>query len=390
MKGMKINSASRALALALLLLVVSGCCAGSLDVASGEGFAQKSFPLPQVPFAPRHYICQRTAEPLAIDGRLDEAAWQLAPWTANFVDIEGDLKPAPRLRTRARMLWDDQYFYVAAHLEEPHVFATLTERDCVIFQDNDFEVFIDPDGDTHEYYELELNALNTQWDLMLVKPYRDDGAALNAWDIQGLKTAVHVDGTLNDPGDQDRAWTVEIAFPWAVLAQAAHRPTPPRDGDQWRVNFSRVEWRTKIVDGGYVKEIDPATDKPFPENNWIWSAQGLIAMHYPEMWGIVQFADRVAGSATVAYVPDPELEPAWFLRRVYYAERSFHGREGRFFTRLDECPEDLSSLAQRHGEPDIRVTASGFEAVVSIANGVALHIDESGRQWRTPGKFVGE
>ena len=56
------------------------------------------------------------------------------------------------------MLWDDQFFYVGAELEEPHVWATLTERDSVIFHDNDFEVFIDPDGDTHLYYELEMNA----------------------------------------------------------------------------------------------------------------------------------------------------------------------------------------------------------------------------------------
>ena len=39
--------------------------------------------------------------------------------------------------------------------------ARLTKHDAVIFHDNDFEVFIDPDGDNHEYYELELNALNT-------------------------------------------------------------------------------------------------------------------------------------------------------------------------------------------------------------------------------------
>ena len=65
----------------------------------------------------------------------------------DFQDIEGDKKPRPRFRTRAKMLWDDQFFYVAAELEEPHVWATLTKHDSVIFHDNDFEIFIDPDGD---------------------------------------------------------------------------------------------------------------------------------------------------------------------------------------------------------------------------------------------------
>jgi len=77
------------------------------------------------------------------------------------------------------MLWDDTYFYVAAQLEEPDVWATLTQRDTVIFYDNDFEVFIDPDGDTHNYYELEVNAFGTLWDLMLLTPYRDGGPAID-------------------------------------------------------------------------------------------------------------------------------------------------------------------------------------------------------------------
>ena len=115
--------------------------------------------------------------PIQIDGRLDEDAWKTAPWTDPFVDIEGDVRPRPRFQTRAKMLWDDTYFYVAALLEEPHVWGTLTKHDSVIFHDNDFEIFIDPDGDNHEYYEIEINALNTEWDLFLKKPYRDGGPA---------------------------------------------------------------------------------------------------------------------------------------------------------------------------------------------------------------------
>src|SRR5690348_7327070 len=101
--------------------------------------------------APKTYDCPRAAARVEIDGRLDDAAWMKAPWTDYFVDIEGDLKPQPRFRTRAKMLWDDEYFYVAADIEEPDVWATLTKHDSVIFHDNDFEVFIDPNGDSLEY-----------------------------------------------------------------------------------------------------------------------------------------------------------------------------------------------------------------------------------------------
>src|SRR5436190_10552246 len=196
---------------------------------------------------PKGYVCYRATGPVTIDGKLDDEAWKNAPWTDDFVDIEGDLKPKPRFRTRVKMLWDDEFFYVAAEMEEPHVWGTLTKHDSVIFQDNDFEVFIDPNGDNHEYYEFEINALNTGWDLFLTKPYRDGGSAVNGWEIPGLKTAVHVQGTLNDARDTDKGWSVELAFPWKALTEAAHRASPPKEGDQWRVNFSRVEWKHEVV-----------------------------------------------------------------------------------------------------------------------------------------------
>lgn len=231
---------------------------------------------------PKSYRCQRTREVISIDGDLTKAIWDLAEWTDDFVDIEGDLKPLPRFRTRAKMLWDDQYFYIAAEMEEPHVWATLTEHDSVIFHDNDFEVFIDPDGDAARYFEFEINALNTTWDLYLPKAYRDQGSADSSWETYA-KSAVRVFGTLNDPSNIDQGWTVEIAFPWECFAENAGMPCPPRSGDRWRVNFSRVQWITDVVEGKYVKRDG------LPEDNWVWSPQGVIDMHQPEQWGYVEF-----------------------------------------------------------------------------------------------------
>ncbi len=233
---------------------------------------------------PKHYECHRAATAIEIDGKLDDAAWQNAEWTDDFVDIEGDARPKPRYRTRVKMLWNEQYLYVAAELTEPHVWATLTQHDSVIFHDNDFEVFLNPSGDSRNYFEFEMNALNTGWDLFLDKPYREGGKADNSWEIPGLRTAVHVNGTLNDPRDTDQGWTIEIAFPWTAFASRAP-VTRPRTGAQWRINFSRVEWRTDIENGKYVK---PAGEK---EDNWVWSPQGLINMHVPDRWGYVRFAE---------------------------------------------------------------------------------------------------
>ena len=310
------------------------------------------------PIVPRGYVCHKTTTPPVIDGKPDDKAWEKAAWTDDFVDIEGDAKPKPRFRTRAKMLWDENCLYITADLEEPHVWGTITEHDAVIFQDPDFEVFIDPNGDSHEYYEFEMNALNTGWDLFLPKPYKDGGPAMNAWEIPGLRTAVHVRGTINDPSDTDEGWSVEIAIPWKVLGEAARRTSPPAEGDQWRLGFSRVEWQTDVRDGKYVKR--PGT----PENNWIWSAQGIIDMHRPERWGYVQFTSKPPG--TTSFIPDPSAPARNRLHEVYYAQRDFRARHQRWAERLSELGLDSSPSPGPVGVPIIHLTPDGYLCMVEL------------------------
>ena len=303
---------------------------------------------------PKNYLCFHTDSPPSLDGTLASPAWNKAPWTDEFEDIEGDKKPAPRFKTRVKMLWDDEFFYIAAHMEEPQVWATLTQRDSVIFQDNDFEVFIDPDGDNHNYTELEMNALNTVWDLRLPIPYRDGGQADNAWNIAGLRTAVHVDGALNDTKTPSRGWSVEIAMPWRALAQTAKCPSPPREGDQWRVNFSRVEWDVKVENDKFVKVPNRA------EHNWVWSPQGVIDMHQPERWGFVQFSRQ--SPDTAAFVPDPSLATREFLMTIYHAQRALQDRTKHFASTFTELGVAIPSLKM---QPTLSASGTDFEASAS-------------------------
>ncbi|HLJ58096.1 MAG TPA: carbohydrate-binding family 9-like protein, partial [Chthonomonadaceae bacterium] len=267
-----------------------------------------------------HHLCYRASAPFPESGSLEERFWADAAWSEEFVDIEGDAKPAPRFRTRMKMLWDDACLYVGAEMEEPNVWATLTEHDSVIFHDNDFEVFIDPDGDNHDYYEIEINALNTTWDLQLVKPYRDGGPALNEWEIPGFRSAVHIDGTLNDPTDVDRGWSVAMAIPWEALGEFARCPAAPCGGDQWRINFSRVEWDVETA-GGVTRKVPDR-----PEHNWVWSPQGAIDMHRPERWGVVQFETGAPGGGV--YRPDPAGPAREALMVCYHLQRNYRARHG--------------------------------------------------------------
>ncbi len=356
---------------------------GSLiDSSSDSSVAEaEAFPVPRIPFSPPNYVCYRSAAPVKVDGNLDERDWRRAPWTEDFVDIEGENRPRPRFRTRVKMLWDDNYFYVGAELEERDIWATLTERDSVIYQDNDFEVFIDPDGDTHEYYELEINALGTVWDLLLIRPYRDGGPAVHAWDIKGLKAAVKVNGTINKPGDKDKNWQVELAFPWEVLKECmGGKKLKPEAGDQWRMNFSRVEYRVNVREGRYEKAKDPATGQPLAEDNWVWAPTGLINIHYPEMWGYVQFSGKIAGEGKENFELTLEQDASWVLRQIYYRQRDFYSRHGRYAESVEELNLPKQSWEGYPWPPQIKATWDLWEAIWPRDDGkVILSLRQDGR-----------
>lgn len=214
------------------------------------------------------YTAPRTVHPITVDGVGDESAWATAPWTDAFVDITGDPKKKPCYATRLKMLWDEAYLYFYVEMEEPNLTAKLTERDAIVWHENDFEIFIDPDGDGENYFEFEFNALNTVFDLFLTKPYSRGAFVLHQWNAEGLKSAVRLKGTLNDPSDRDEGWTLEVAIPATALANGFDLPL--KENVSLRVGFSRVEWLKKER-----------------EDNWTWGATGAVDMHRPEKWGEV-------------------------------------------------------------------------------------------------------
>ena len=239
---------------------------------------------------PKHYIVNKINDQINIDGKDDELAWSNAIYTDDFIDIEGD--KIPRQKTNVKMLWDDKFLYVFAKLYENHIWGDITKRDEVIYYNNDFEVFINPNDDVFSYGEIEINALGTEWDLFLNRPYRLKGKADSSWNINGLKSAVDINGTLNDPNDLDDYWTVEIAIP---LKEIEKLNTSGKDekvisGDVWRINFSRVNWDFEINNGVYSRKKE--NGKYLPEYNWVWSPQGIINMHVPENWGYLVFSEN--------------------------------------------------------------------------------------------------
>tara|TARA_B100000214_G_scaffold374502_1_gene357476 strand:+ start:2120 stop:3202 length:1083 start_codon:yes stop_codon:yes gene_type:complete len=344
------------------------------QIGYAQGFWGKEFPEQKIEYSPRTYVCHKLEKPILLDGKLNDEGWEEVKWSKSFVDIEGNLKPEPFYDTKVKMIWDENYFYFGAIMEDPHVWATITERDAVVYKDNDFEIFLDPDGDTHNYYELEVNAFETEWDLILLKPYHDASqVVIDSWDIPGLISKVHVDGTINDPSDRDKGWSIEIAIPWKSLINNYRSNNPPKDGETWKVNFSRVHWDVDIIDGKYVK-----TDNP--EFNWVWSPQGHIYMHFPHYWGLVQFSSIPPGLKKVEFLDDGLDKHKWALRQIYFRQRNYFYKNERYTASIKELNLLKTPVDGVPWPPNIVLTISGWEASLDW-NDSSVIIRKDGKVW---------
>jgi hypothetical protein len=270
-------------------------------------FAAAPWPFPWPEDRIARYAARRATEKVVLDGRLDEADWKAALKSPRFSDL---VHGRPGIHdTRAAVLWDERHLYVGYWVEEPFVEGTLTERDSLIYKNNDVELFI---AGRDAYYEFEINSLGTIYEVFFiweeafersgyaalpefdrsrpgVRAFRGVGFKNHPrgprigywnWDLPGLETAVHVDGTVNDNKDRDRGWTVELQIPWTGLAQLASpdgRSLPPRDGDVWRMDFSRFN---------QYREAPPAQDP----GGWAWSPHGAWDSHIPEVFPYITFS----------------------------------------------------------------------------------------------------
>lgn len=262
---------------------------------------------------PIDYQAKKISSSIIVDGNIKKVVWLDAPWSKRFVDmVTADVG---MYNTQTAILWNDTYLYIAFFAEEPFVEAKQTERDSIVFLENDLEVFIDG-GNC--YYELEVNAANTVYEVFFIwkeaytkgskfdipsfdvhQPhaytfggdYDRCGAtfwkgshprgirwAFTNFDLPGLQTAVQVDGTLNNNNDIDKGWSLEIAIPWNSLGLLANgRKLPPAYGDIWSMFLGRFQ---KLILSGKEVLPHPAT---------ALNSHGIYDTHLPEKWSRIQF-----------------------------------------------------------------------------------------------------
>ena len=202
------------------------------------------------------FECRWTDQSIKIDGVADEPAWKNAQVIDHFV-IPGkhgkDGKPLEA--TSARLLWDREYLYYFAEMQDSDIYADVTEHNGLVYTNDAFEVFLKPAEDKTGYYEFEVNPLNTTMELFL--PARNSGGYERYRHTTEIEhtTAVKIDGTLNHWQDTDRGWSVEGRIRWRDLATTGGRPTV---GETWKFAACRVNIG-KGINGQELSSCAPYT-----------------------------------------------------------------------------------------------------------------------------------
>ncbi len=182
---------------------------------------------------------------LDIDGRLDETIWsELSP-----VALE-PFGSGPELTSESHVFVTESHLYIGARLEDDHIWSTLETRDAQTWTEEVLELFVDPNGDGQNYLELQINPLGTifdaNFDVRLGTGSGSRGDQIKrakAFDLKGLESAVHVEGSINDKASQDEFWSVELKIPLGALPDVTSEDIAP--GDTWAVNLYRFDRPSK-------------------------------------------------------------------------------------------------------------------------------------------------
>ena len=311
---------------------------------------------------PLQYTVLRTSEKMMIDGKDDERDWSKAPWTQAFTDIETGGQINPEQEAKCKMLWDNDFLYLFVKFREHDLWASIKNHDAPVFQDNAFEMFIAPGEETYNYFEFQVNAYGTVWDLFMPRPYRNGGSGLSTWDIKGLQKAVYLDGTLNNPADTDRSWSIELAVPFSSVRMNGGRN--PSTGTIWRMNFSRVQWELDTLNGAYFRRKDKTMGKLLAEHYSVWSPQGIVNLHYPERWGYVLFSNTLS---TKSFLSPEDEQLKLLVWKYYYLQQQFKRRNGKYATALKQLDSLSTGIADSTAnESEIQMSVDDHQFWIQV------------------------
>ncbi|MFN5581421.1 DUF5916 domain-containing protein [Gemmatimonas sp.] len=219
---------SRRLVLLYTALSLSACSLLGTPTAAraqdGSGTDRTAAPVNPETVPRPSFRATRTAAPIAIDGKLDEAAWATAPVLTDFVQQLPNTGFPSRFRTEVRLLYDTKHLYVSARNFDPEPDKAITvglERDFVSSNSDIFGLVLDTFHDRRNSFLFLVNPKGAVRD---EQTFNDSRTIVDAWDgIHTVRTT-----------QQDSSWTVEMVIPLKTL-----RFDASRDPQAWGINFIR-------------------------------------------------------------------------------------------------------------------------------------------------------
>jgi len=186
------------------------------------------------------FECRWTDTPIKITGKGADPAWKHAQVIDNFyLPWQGDKSRSAKTKTKAKLLWDHEFLYFTADMEDADLYADIKEHNGNLWYNDVFELFFKPADDKPGYYEFQVNAAGAVLDVFF--PRRNAGG----FDRFKNETKFHIDakvnlrGTLNKWADKDEGWTVEGKIPWTDFIKTGGRPD--RD-EKWKFALCRYDY----------------------------------------------------------------------------------------------------------------------------------------------------
>lgn len=186
----------------------------------------------------------RVAHAPVIDGDLSDAAWQNAPEFTDFTQHDPNDAQPPTMRTRIRIVYDDDAIYFGAKMSDPQrPTALLVRRDSFV-QSDFLSINLDTQHDRLSGNAFTVTPANVQIDTVLYNDIGEDGT----WDgVWTSNVKIVPDG-----------WIAEVRIPFSQLR------FPDKPEHVWGVNITRRtarnnEWvrivNTKKGDTGFVSHF---------------------------------------------------------------------------------------------------------------------------------------
>ncbi|MEM7349643.1 MAG: DUF5916 domain-containing protein [Acidobacteriota bacterium] len=164
----------------------------------------------------------RLAEPIALDGRLDESAWRQAAVASGFTQREPEPGVPASERTEVRVVFDEKTLYIgilAFDADPEAIIAREMQRDGGLFRDDSVIVLLDTFDDDRNTYFFETNPVGARTDSLVTDEGRDTNFEWDGvWDVASRRTA--------------EGWVAEMAIPFSTLRFDPH-------AEAWGFNVRR-------------------------------------------------------------------------------------------------------------------------------------------------------